>query len=267
MLARNLRIALIESEITWADKQANLERLEQNLKNIPEGTDVVVLPEMFTTGVITQDREQAAQLAERFTGDTIRTLQRLANEYQIAIVGSFLSCTASLLYNRAFFIEPGESETFYDKCHLFSFAGEDKVYNRGKTEAPIIRFRGFNFKLVICYDLRFPVFCRNRRNEYDALIVVANWPMARQNAWRQLLIARAIENGCYVCGGNCAGQSPDGTDFGSASSLIINYKGKIVAQRATSPIIAADLSPALLQQFRDKFPAWQDADQFSIMLR
>ncbi len=267
MLARNLRIALIESEIKWADKQANLAQLETDLRNIPDGTDIVVLPEMFSTGVITDDRELAASLAERNTGDTMRALHRLASDYQVAIAGSFMAATGGRIYNRAFFIEPGDEETFYDKFHLFSFAGEDRIYSKGLFQAPVIRFRGFNVKIVICYDLRFPVFCRNRDNGFDALIVVANWPKSRQNAWQQLLIARAIENECYVCGVNRSGTAPDGTDFGSGSSLIIDFKGKIIAQRATSPIIAADLSPAMLAQFRDKFPAWKDADSFSILTR
>ncbi|MBO7608813.1 MAG: nitrilase family protein [Muribaculaceae bacterium] len=262
--SRNLNIVLIESNIAWGDKEANIAQLKQQMCNLPLGTDLVVMPELFTTGFITGDREQASELAERNTGDTIRTLQVLAREHQVAIAGSFLASTAAQLYNRAFFIEPNGEETFYDKRHLFTYGGEDMVFNAGHTSAPIIRYRGFNIKLIVCYDLRFPVFCRNVRNNYDLLIVVANWPLARQSAWKQLLIARALENECYVCGVNRCGTDPSGLDYSEASSMVIDFKGKVVAQRGTSPMIYAELSPADLERFREKFPAWRDADEFTL---
>lgn len=262
--SRNLNIVLLEDHIAWGDKAANIEQLQRNLKNVPEDTDLVILPELFTTGFITADREMAAQLAEPNSGHTMRCLHQLAAQYQVAIAGSFLANTAAQLYNRAFFVEPNGEETFYDKRHLFSFGGEDQVFNPGKDKAPIIRYRGFNIKLVVCYDLRFPVFCRNCRNDYDLLVVVANWPQARQNAWRQLLIARAIENECYVCGVNRCGADDAGVEYAEGSSLVIDFKGKIIAQRLTSPIISAELSPGQLARFREKFPAWQDADTFTM---
>lgn len=264
MLSRNLKITLIEENIVWGDKDANLAQLRHNLQNMADDTDLVVLPEQFTTGFMTDDREKAAELAERNTGDTMRLLHQLAQDYRVAICGSFLASTAAQLYNRAFFIEPNGEETFYDKRHLFAFGGEDQVYNAGHALAPIIRFRGFNIKLVICYDLRFPVFCRNVNNDYDILIVVANWPRSREYAWRQLLIARALENECYVCGVNRCGTDPNGVEYGEGSSIVVDFKGKVIAQRMTSPIITTELSPALLAQFREKFPAWRDADSFSL---
>ena len=143
-------------------------------------------------------------------------------------------------------------------------SGEQNVYNRGVTDAPIFRFRGMNIKLIVCYDLRFPVFCRNVNNSYDVLLVVANWPKVRLNAWKTLLQARAIENECYVCGVNRCGTDPKGLEYALGGSWIIDYKGKIIGQRGTSPIIEADLSPADLSRFREKFPAWRDADNFSL---
>ncbi|MBR6248726.1 MAG: nitrilase family protein [Muribaculaceae bacterium] len=263
--SRNLKVTMLEHDIAWGDKQANLAQLERYMRNMPDDTDLVVLPEMFSTGFVTGDREAASALAEWNTGDTMRTLHRLAQEYRVAITGSFLANTAAQLYNRAFFIEPNGEETFYDKRHLFSFGGEDKVFNQGvDKESPIVRFRGFNIKLVVCYDLRFPVFCRNVNNNYDLLLVVANWPKAREYAWRQLLIARALENECYVIGVNRCGTDSTGIDYSEGSSLCIDFKGKILAQRMTSPIITAELSPALLAQFREKFPAWRDADPFTL---
>lgn len=260
MISRNLRVALIEDSIEWGDKYANLEQLGRNIKNVSDETDLVVLPELFTTGFIVD--EQARDLAERNTGDTIRYLKDLARYYNVAIAGSFLASTASQLYNRAFFIEPNDDETFYDKRHLFTMSGEQKIYNPGVTHSPIVRFRGMNLKLIVCYDLRFPVFCRNVNNAYDVLLVVANWPKVRLNAWKLLLQARAIENECYVCGVNRCGTDPSGLEYALGGSMIIDFKGKIIGERSTSPIIEADLSPADLARFREKFPAWQDADSF-----
>lgn len=262
--SRNLNIVLAENDIAWGDKATNMALLKQQMANLPMGTDLVVLPELFTTGFITGDRDLAASLAERNTGETISTLHALSHEYQVAIAGSFLASTAAQLYNRAFFIEPSGEETFYDKRHLFTFGGEDKVFNGGHTQAPIVRYRGFNIKLIVCYDLRFPVFCRNVRNNYDMLLVVANWPLARQAAWKQLLIARALENECFVCGVNRSGTDAAGIDYSEASSLVVDFKGKVIAQRGTGPLITAELSPAELERFRDKFPAWRDADTFTI---
>ena len=262
MISRNLRIALIEDNVAWADKHANLEQLSRNLQNVSDGTDIVVLPELFTTGFMVDDN--ARELAERNTGDTMRYLRDLSRYYNVAFAGSFLASTASQLYNRAFFIEPNDDEIFYDKRHLFTMSGEQNVYNRGVTDAPIFRFRGMNIKLIVCYDLRFPVFCRNVNNSYDVLLVVANWPKVRLNAWKTLLQARAIENECYVCGVNRCGTDPKGLEYALGGSWIIDYKGKIIGQRGTSPIIEADLSPADLARFREKFPAWHDADNFSL---
>ena len=266
MFSRNLRVALIEDNIAWADKAANIEQLKRNLRNVPEGTDLVVLPELFTTGFIVGDRDTAAQLAERNIDATITILHQLAEHYNLALCGSYLAHTAGQLYNRAFFIEANGEETFYDKRHLFAFAGENNVYKQGYTLAPIVRYRGFNIKLIVCYDLRFPVFCRNVGNAYDLLVVVANWPKARENAWKQLLAARAIENEAYVLGVNRCGQDPQGIVYSEGSSQIIDFKGKLITERATSPVIAADLSLPALARFREKFPAWHDADNFTINL-
>lgn len=265
MLERNFNIALIEDDIVWADKAANLEQLERNLDKLPQGIDLVVLPELFTTGFITDNDTDASQLAERNSGETVRLLHKLSSERQVAFCGSFMASTAGQLYNRAFFIEPNGDDTFYDKKHLFTYGNEDKVYHHGHTLSPIIRYRGMNIKLVVCYDLRFPVFCRNVNNNYDILIVVANWPVSRQSVWRTLLTARAIENECYVCGVNRSGTDGYGTEYGQGSSFIIDYKGKVIVKRdGDFPIIAESLSPAALRQFREKFPAWRDADLFEL---
>ena len=266
MFSRNLRVSLIEDQVIWADKEANMQQLRRNLQNVPDDTDLVVLPEMFSTGMIVESREQAVELAERNIDDTMTEIHRLASEHHFAIAGTFLAHTAGQLFNRAFFIEPGGEETFYDKRHLFAMGGEDAVYKCGYTEAPIVRFRGFNIKMVVCYDLRFPVFCRNVRNGYDLLLVMANWPKARDYAWRHLLVARAIENEAYVLSVNRRGEDPQGISYSEGSSCILDFKGKMITERGTSPIVAADLSLPALVRFREKFPVWKDADAFKLIV-
>lgn len=265
-ITRDFHISLIEHETVWADKGANMSLLGQELSQLPIDTDLVLLPEMFTTGVIVGDSSQALSLAEPNTGDTMTTLKRLGAKQSIAFAGSFLARTAGTLFNRGFFLEPNDDETYYDKRHIFGMGGESEVYHAGhQHESPIVRFRGLNFKLIVCYDLRFPVFCRNVDNAYDVLLVTANWPVARQSAWRSLLIARAIENQCYVCGVNRCGADVAGVDYGNGSSIVVDFKGNVIAERTDSPIISAELSPTALAHFREKFPAWKDADDFKLL--
>ncbi len=259
----NLRIALVESNIKWGDKTANILQLEEDLTKIPQGTDIVVLPELFTTGFITSGLDCINTLAEKNTDYTISRLEQLAKKYGTAIAGSFLAHTLKHIYNRAFFVEPPGETTFYDKHHLFTMGNENKFYTSGKLLPPIIRFRGWNIKLVVCYDLRFPVWCRNVSNNYDLLIVVANWPKSREYVWRQLLIARAIENQCYVCGVNRTGIDENGVEFPENSSIIIDYKGNPI-QADSQGSYNYNIGLKALRQFREKFPVWQDADSFKI---
>lgn len=259
----NLKVCLFPMNIEWGDKQKNLDTLLRALDEIDPGTDLLVLPEMFSTGFITNDKEYVRSLAERNTGETVEMLQRISTERSIAIAGSFIADTGGSLFNRAFFIEPfGESE-FADKRHLFSMANEHSVFSAGDSRLHI-RYRGWNISMVVCYDIRFPVWCRNRENEYDLLLAVANWPVARIDAWNQLLKARAIENLAYVCGVNCTGTDPGGFEY-DGSSLAFDFKGKdITVSTPGSPFRYATLSGEKLERFREKFPAWQDADRFDI---
>lgn len=260
-----LNIAILEDNIIWGDKDANLAQLEKNMQMLPPSTDIVVLPELFSTGFFIENPEEMRRLAERNTGDTILTLKRLAKQYSTAIAGSFMANTAGKIYNRAFFIESSGDETFYDKRHIFSIGGEDAVFTAGTKPPQVIRYRGWNIMLVVCYDLRFPVWLRNTRNKYDVLLVVANWPKARVYPWQQLLIARAIENECYVCGCNRTGFTPSGIEY-SGNSMIIDFRGKDIATHCdNSPIIYASLNGEKLSAFREKFPAWKDIDPFSLL--
>lgn len=261
---KRLNVAVIEDSIIWGDKDANLAQLEQNLQKIPEGTDVAILPELFSTGFLIENPEEMRKLAERNTENTITTLKRLAKQYNTALTGSFMACTANNIYNRAFFIESSGDETFYDKHHLFSIGDEQNVFSAGSALPPVIRYRGWNIMVAVCYDLRFPVWLRNTNNKYDLLIIVANWPKARTYSWQQLLIARAIENECYVCGCNRIGESPSGIEY-SGDSMIIDFKGKNIAKRDEgSPILYNSLNGEKLNSFREKFPAWKDADRFTL---
>lgn len=259
-----LNIALLESDIIADDKKSNLDALCSSSMPYCDAVDIVVAPELFTTGFI-NDKDKAFAASERNTETTMNYLHSLSEQLNSALCGSFLAHTASKIYNRAFFIEPSGDEVFYDKRHLFSMGGESNIITAGTNFAPVVRFRGWNIKFMICYDLRFPVFCRNKRNEYDLMIVVANWPEARQKAWLRLLSARAIENCCYVCGVNRRGVDAQGNSYGAGSSVVIDYKGDIIAQTSeTASICTASISKEKLDNFRLKFPVWNDADDFVI---
>lgn len=266
-LEDNIKVSLLETEIKWCDKKANIEHVEAQLAYIPRGTDIVILPELFSTGFITNDKEKIVSLAEKNADNTISQLHRLAKKYGTAIAGSYIAKTLNHCYNRGFIIEPSGDETFYDKHHLFTMAGEDKHYTAGKTLPKVLRYRGWNIMLVVCYDLRFPEWCRNTNLKYDLLIVVANWPKSREYTWTQLLIARALENQCYVCGVNTTGTDEYGIEYGK-SSIIVDYKGlpKNRSQLSDTQIISDSLDIKKLREFREKFPAWKDVDNFTINL-
>lgn len=262
MTHNNLKIAIIPHDIVWGDKEENLLSIAELLHKVERDTDLVILPELFTTGVIS-DSSMINDLAEPNSGKTIETVHRWASYFKFAICGSFIATTASNYYNRAFFIEPSGDENFYDKKHLFSIGGESQIFSQGTCNAPIIRYRGWNIKMIVCYDLRFPVWCRNRLNNYDLLIVPANWPLSRAYPWNQLLIARAIENQCYVIGANRSGKDDFGI-YDIADSKVINCKGEPIQSSIEQGIIYAELSKEKLETFRAKFPVWNDADIFSI---
>lgn len=265
MNIKPLNIALYPQKIVWGDKASNIETLIETAAKLHPETDILVLPETFSTGFpCTSDKEEVRLLAERNTGKTIDTIKAISHKYGFAIAGSFIADTGGLLCNRAFFIEPNGEETFADKRHLFSMAGEDKIFSAGESRLTV-RFRGWNLAMVLCYDIRFPVWCRNRNNEYDALIAVANWPTTRVSAWENLLKARAIENEAYVIGVNCQGTDANGFEYNGAS-FVYDFKGKeISTPDTTGSLLYASLQPDKLASFRQKFPAWKDADNFRLL--
>jgi predicted amidohydrolase len=264
MIWKDLKICLYPQEIVWGDKEANFARLEEVIRDVHPETDLLILPETFSTGFpVGKDKEEVRPEAERNSGETVERLKRLADQYKMAIAGSFVADTGGSLYNRAFFIEPSGEETFEDKRHLFTMAGEDKVFSRGYKRMSV-RYRGWNLAMVICYDIRFPIWCRNNNNEYDALIAVANWPEVRVGAWNALLPARAIENEAYVCGVDCRGVDDKGFSY-DGSSAVYDFKGRDISVKGPKHgLIYATLSRERLDAFREKFPAWKDAENFKI---
>lgn len=264
MTSSDLKIALLPLNINWENKESNLSCLRDCFKNLHPETDVVILPETFSTGFpVGKIKDDVRKVAERNTGSTIDLIKELASEHHVAICGSYIADTGGSLYNRVFFIEPSGEEYFEDKKHLFTMAGEDKIFSKGRKRLSV-RFRGWNLALVVCYDIRFPVWCRNVNNEYDALIVIANWPAVRVGAWNILLPARAVENEAYVCAVNCKGTDDKGFEY-DGSSGVFDFKGKKVSVLSDeSPFIYATLSRDRLDSFRKKFPAWKDADLFII---
>ena len=244
--------------LAWCDKEANLRRAEELIRLHP-GADVYVLPEMFTTGFCMEPR----LAAEPMEGVALAWMCRMAAEVDAAIVGSVAIAMAEGSYrNRMCFVEPDGRVTCYDKHHLFSYSGEDKCYEAGK-ERVIVEFRGVRFFLQVCYDLRFPVFGRNRE-DYDVALYVANWPDKRRMAWDVLLRARAIENQAVVIGVNRVGTDPMcNYDGGTAA---IDFFGYVAARcdDNAEQVVTYEVKMDELRQYRNKFPSLTDSDEFTL---
>jgi len=255
-----MRITLIQDIIFWADKAANLQKVEDQLILLAGKTDLVVLPELFTTGFCTDK----LNLAETMQGETVHTLQNWATKYKLAITGSFMALENEKIYNRAFFVFPsGKTETA-DKRHLFSLGREPEHFSAGDKRM-IINYCGFNILVMVCYDVRFPVWNRNVNNEYDLAIYVANFPQRRIIDWDILLQARAIENQAYVCGVNRVGIDGQGIDYDGHSALL-DFKATPLLHflENKSSVQTAEITMEPLQRYRHKFAVWQDADPFEL---
>lgn len=255
-----IRITLVQTDIIWENKQENLRLLHEKLQSLRGTTEIVVLPEMFSTGF----SMQSDVLAETNSGETITTLKQWAAHYHLAICGSFIAKDNGHFYNRAFFLTPEGEEFYYDKRHLFRMGREAEHFSAGSKRL-ILSYHGWNICLLVCYDLRFPVWSRNVDNEYDLLIYVANWPVPRRLAWDTLLRARALENQCYVCGVNRTGTDGYKLPYNGGSS-VYSALGEEVASLPDDKegMITVPLSLSTLQQFREKFPVWKDADRFHL---
>lgn len=257
-----LRIALLQNSIEWENIPANLAQATHGLEALAGKVHLAVLPEMFTTGFTMN----AASLAEEGEGPTLTTLRQNAVALHMALAGSFIACDGGAYYNRGFFITPDGEARFYDKRHLFRMGDEGRFFSAGNSRL-VVEYEGWRIALFICYDLRFPVWCRNVGNEYDVALYVASWPQARAAAWRSLLVARAIENAAYVCGVNRVGTDNAGLVY-IGNTMAVDYKGLSMGMVPDGEhgtlIIEADGDK--LRSFRTKFPVWRDADHFSILM-
>ncbi len=254
---RNLDIRLIQCELAWEKPEDNRRRIGKIIAGIAGSTDLIVLPEMFTTGF----SMNALANAEEPGGATEQWLSQLAAQYDCAITGSIAVRADKGVYNRMLFATP-QGMHLYDKRHLFRMAGEDKRYRPG-SERVIVQWRDWRILLQVCYDLRFPVFSRNRE-DYDLALYVANWPAARRLHWRQLLIARAIENLACVVGVNRIGADAKGMDY-SGDSLAIAADGTLLNDSLNkSGAAQVILDGAALLKYREAFPCQLDADRFQL---
>lgn len=254
---QDLTVTLVQAEMHWQNPPANRGLYEQLLADSPD-TDLVMLPEMFTTG-FTMD---AAEHAEPADGESTRWLKQIAGQMDAHICGSLIIHDAGHFYNRMIWATPAGEIFTYDKRHLFRMANEQEHYSAGH-ERLIVTIGEWRICPLICYDLRFPVWSRSR-NDYDLLIYVANWPAARQSAWTTLIPARAVENLCYTAAVNRVGIDGNNVDY-QGGSMIADYLGNRVIDAGNEPgVFAATLSLAQLNRYRDKFPAWKDADAFQL---
>ena len=256
----SLSITLVQTDLYWQDKTANLAMLEEKIWDVDPEMDIIVLPEMFNTGF----SMKVAQIAEPENFNTFKWMQQIAANTQAAVVGSYTIKAGTQYYNRLLWVFPDGSFKQYDKRHLFRMMDEHEHYQAG-TEQLIVEWQGWKFCPLICYDLRFPVWSRNVALNYDCLLYVANWPQARINAWNTLLQARAIENSCYVVGVNRIGIDGNGIDFGGDSQAI-DFKGNIIEKlNHHNNIQTISIEKHPLLSFREKFPVHQDADHFELI--
>ena len=209
-----MRITVIQSGLEWENPNANKINFERKIKEVAQNSDLIILPEMFTTGFSMNSQG----LADSYPGETSVWMSKIANENNIALTGSYIAKESGNYFNRMIFAYPNGETTYYDKRHLFRMAGEDKNYSAGNKRV-VINYMGWRILLLVCYDLRFPVWSRNR-NDYDLILLVANFPERRRYAWNSLLVARAIENQCYVAACNRVGTDGNGVNHSGDSQIL-----------------------------------------------
>jgi omega-amidase len=259
-----LTITTIQSNLFWEDKQANMQMLQQKIDSITDKTEIVILPEMFTTGFSMQPE----LFAETMDGETMEWMKMVSNKNGIVLTGSVMIEDEGKYFNRLIWMLPNGQFGYYDKRHLFGYGEEDKHYSSGNKRL-IASVKGWKINLQVCYDLRFPVWARQQPKhgapEYDVLIYVANWPERRSHAWKTLLCARAIENQCYVIGVNRVGDDAKNIHY-SGNSLVIDPMGQVLYHMADEEDInTITLSKEKLEEVRTRFPFLNDADDFSIL--
>lgn len=256
----SLTITLIQTNLHWEDKKANLEMFANKIESIKEKTEVIFLPEMFNTGFSMKPEI----LAEDMNGETVQWMKKIAAERKIIITGSVMIKENNGYFNRLIWMLPNGEYGSYDKRHLFAYGNEHTHFSAGNKRL-IASVKGWKINLQVCYDLRFPVWSRKvGEAEYDLLIYVANWPEQRIHAWKTLLMARAIENQCYVVGVNRVGKDGN-VIFHSGESMIVDPLGEILYHKKDEEdIFTCTLQKEKLHEVREKFPFWRDADSFNI---
>jgi omega-amidase len=258
-----LTISLIQTDLHWENKESNLQMFEEKILSIKESPHIIVLPEMFSTGFSMKPEA----LAETMDDATVEWMKKISREKKCIVTGSVIIKEEEHYYNRLIWMLPNGQFGKYDKRHRFAYAGEHEHYTAGNKRL-IASVNGWKVNLLVCYDLRFPVWSRQQSNEapeFDLMIYVANWPERRSTAWKTLLKARAIENQSYVVGVNRIGK--DGNDINhSGDSMVIDPLGEILYHQTNSEDIhTITLQPDHLQEVRTKFPFWKDADHFQII--
>ena len=258
-MKNELKIVGIQADLVWENPEKNIAFFEEKINDLSTDVDLIVLPEMFTSGFTMKPEN----VAEKMNGFSISWMQKLAKEKQMAICGSLVISENGKFYNRFVFVDENGTIETYDKRHSFTLAGEDKVYTSG-TKQLIIHYKGWKICPLICYDLRFPVWARNTNN-YDLLIYMANWPIARVKAWDTLLKARSIENMSYVIGVNRTGKDANNFEY-SGNSLIIDYLGEELSNLSKNEVgIVTSVIYKDKQDFvRNKLGFLNDKDSFSI---
>lgn len=256
----NLKIAIIQTEIIWQNSEENIKKYTNKITAITEAVDLIVLPEMFSTGF----SMKPVSIAEKMDGNTLHWMKNMASLKQCAIAGSLIIEDQSQFFNRFLFVHPCGKVDFYDKRHLFTLAGEEKVFRKGQKKV-IIHYKEWKICPMVCYDLRFPVWSRNVE-EYDVLIYVANWPKSRIDAWDILLRARAVENMCYVVGVNRVGEDENGLNYSGHSAVFNGLGIQIVStQVSLEEQKTVILEKEHLANIRKKFNFLNDADHFEVM--
>ena len=258
-MQNELNVVGIQADLVWENPTENLTFFEEQINTLSKNTDLVVLPEMFTTGFTMKPEN----IAEKMDGNAVSWMQKMASENKIALCGSLVIEENNNYYNRMVFVHPSKEIETYDKRHSFTLAGEDKVYTSG-TKKLIVTYKGWKICPLVCYDLRFPVWTRNTDN-YDLLIFMANWPVKRIKAWETLLKARAIENMSYVVAVNRTGEDANKYNY-SGNSLVVDYFGEAMSniQKHKVGIVKATLVKTAQDSTRKKLAFLNDKDSFKI---
>jgi predicted amidohydrolase len=275
-----MTVAILSLDIALGDVEENLRRAELMVKALPEGVDVAVLPELFTTSFM-KDTDALLAAAEQDDGPTMQTIKRLASERNLMLAGSYIARNPMGYVNRGFMVMPDGRQVFYDKHHLFCLSPESRLLTAGAERCPIVEFRGWNITMNICYDLRFPVWFRNVDMQADMVLLPANWPTARRYAWQHLLVARSIENQVVMVGANRSGVDAFGC-YDDMSMMTDELGRQIAPPLKQQPegvhptdnvgwelrtefgnILLASFSLEQLRNFRKQLPVYSDADKFT----